>query len=338
MTQNSYCATISPISDGTPRPLWSVMIPNYNSANYLRQTLESVLEQDLGSDMMQIEVIDDCSTKDDPKMVVEKLGGGRVSFYQQPHNVGKSKNYETCLKRARGHLIHILHGDDCILHGFYNKMQKAFEKNSEIGAAFSCSVIMDEKGCWQSISPLLQTESGVLNNWLKQIVTGNRLTTPSIVVKREVYEKLGGFDERLLFTEDWEMWVRIAVHYPVYYETEPLAVYRYKPLEDLAPERVRQIMQDLRLASVIMKSYLPNHLPSNVVNKLLNQASAGYALWPIKAINKELAQGNISTGLELFKEVVKCNQSLNSLKTTAKVIFLVLKHQLISRANLQTLA
>lgn len=333
--QHSYRATISSIPNGTPRPLWSVMIPNYNSANFLRQTLKSVLDQDLGSDVMQIEVVDDCSTKDNPKAVVEELGGGRVSFYQQPQNVGKSRNYKTCLNRARGHLIHILHGDDCILHGFYDKMQQAFDANLEIGAAFSRSVIMDEQGYWQSISPLLQTKSGVLSNWLEQIIIGNRITTPSIVVRRETYEKLGGFDERLLFTEDWEMWVRIAAHYPVYYETKPLALYRYKPLEALVPERVCQIMQDLRLASAIMESYLPDYLPSNIVSKLLNQASANYALWPLKSINQKLAQGDISTGFKLFKEVVKCSQSLDKVKTTTKATFLLLKHQLLSTVNLQ---
>ena len=50
--------------------------------------------------------------------------------------------------------------------------------------------------------------------------------TPSIVVRRDVYEALGGFDDRLRCSEDWEMWVRIAARYPVWYETEPLALYR----------------------------------------------------------------------------------------------------------------
>ena len=67
-----------------PRPLWSVMIPTFHCARFLRQTLESVLSQDPGPDVMQIEVIDDCSTQDDPESVVRAIAGERVHFFQQP--------------------------------------------------------------------------------------------------------------------------------------------------------------------------------------------------------------------------------------------------------------
>ncbi|MEQ9234992.1 MAG: glycosyltransferase [Coleofasciculus sp. E2-BRE-01] len=60
--QYYYRATISPIPKGEQRPLWSVMIPTYNCAQYLRETLANVLAQDPGSEVMQIEVIDDHST------------------------------------------------------------------------------------------------------------------------------------------------------------------------------------------------------------------------------------------------------------------------------------
>ena len=42
--------------------------------------------------------------------------------------------------------------------------------------------------------------------------------TPCIVVRRSVYEELGGFDDRLTLAEDWEMWVRVAIRFPIYYE------------------------------------------------------------------------------------------------------------------------
>ena len=56
----------------------SVMIPTYNCATFLRTTLESVLAQDPGPEQMQIEVVDDHSTEDDPAVVVRALGAGRA--------------------------------------------------------------------------------------------------------------------------------------------------------------------------------------------------------------------------------------------------------------------
>src|SRR6266566_1236858 len=108
---------VLPIDDG--RPLWSVMIPTYNPrADYLEETLRSVLEQDPGPEQMQIEVVDDASA-DCPEDVVQSIGSGRVAFIRQPTNCGAIANFNTCISRSRGELIHILHGDDFVLPGFY---------------------------------------------------------------------------------------------------------------------------------------------------------------------------------------------------------------------------
>ena len=144
-----------------------VMIPTYNCAPYLRETLKRVLTLAPGPESMQIEVIDDHSI-DDPASVVAELGGDRVHFYQQPENVGHIDNFATCLRRSRGKIIHLLHGDDYVLPGFYEKMTKAFLQNPDIGAAFCRHIFMDNHGHWQSISKLEQRESGILKNWFYQ--------------------------------------------------------------------------------------------------------------------------------------------------------------------------
>jgi hypothetical protein len=53
---------VLPVPEGSmPGPLWSVMIPTFHCARFLRQTVESVLSQGSGPDVVQIEVVDDCS-------------------------------------------------------------------------------------------------------------------------------------------------------------------------------------------------------------------------------------------------------------------------------------
>lgn len=229
MTSHPHRATIAPVTAGEARPRWSVMIPTYHCAAYLAKTLESVLQQAPGPDEMQIEVVDDHSTRDDPESVVRDVGGGRVGFFRQERNGGHVRNFATCLARSRGHLVHLLHGDDYVQPGFYRAMESAFAERPDVGLATCRHLYAHADGHWFGVSPLRQPVRGVWSGALGELVLHGGLQTPSVVVRREVYERLGGFDDRLRCMEDYEMWVRIAAHYPVWYEPEVLAVYRFHP-------------------------------------------------------------------------------------------------------------
>jgi glycosyltransferase involved in cell wall biosynthesis len=303
-----FRARILPVPEETFRPLWSVMIPTYNCADYLRETLNSVLAQDLGADVMQIEVVDDCSTLDDPAAVVREIAGDRVKFYQQSENVGYIKNFEICLQRSCGQWVHLLHGDDCIRPGFYQKLQQGFEKNPEIGAAFCRHIFMDEQSHWMGISSLEQPDSGILEGWLEEIATNQRIQAPSIVVRREVYEQLGGFDSRMrCWGEDWEMWVRIAACYPVWYEVEPLALYRNRSLS-LSGRSIKtgENLQDFRRAISIVKNYLPDDRSNRILKKTLEI----YALYGIRCATEFAIKGDISSAFNQIKEAIRCSRSL----------------------------
>ena len=302
----SYRAEIPPVSSGDPRPFWSVMIPTYHCARFLRQTLESVLAQDPGPEMMQIEVVDDGSTLDDPAAVVAEVGRGRVAFYRQPQNVGHTKNFETCLKRARGKVIHLLHGDDYVLNGFYHKLQQAFETQPEIGAAFCRQIFMDDAGNWEAYSPLEQSESGILNNGLERLALEQRIMTPSIVVRRDVYERLGGFDSRLICTEDWEMWVRIAAQYPIWYETEPLAAYRMHSDSNTGRHvRNGDDIRYTRMAIEIFKSYLPQ----DKADQLSKMARETYALSALDTAYSMFLKGDFPAMLAQGREAIHLSRS-----------------------------
>lgn len=317
-----YRPEIPTIPSNEKRPLWSVMIPTYNCADYLRETLTSVLIQDLGTELMQIEVVDDYSTLDDPLSVVNELGRGRVGFFRQRQNVGMIRNFETSLKRSRGRLIHQLHGDDCVRFGFYKKMQESFDKHPEIGAAFCRYIIMDLDGHWQNISELIRPKSDVLENWLE--IISRPLHPPVVVVRREVYEEIGGFDTRINYCgEDWEMWVRIATKYPVSYEVEPLALYRFKPLHTLEIEHIRNIMSDMRVATNIVESYLPNYLPASKAKKCLSKYKETYALWPLPTTYHKLAKGELINSFILIQEMLKCSHSF---LTILRIVYAFLKH------------
>ncbi len=117
------------ISTAGPRPTWSVMIPTYNCAEFLANTLMGVLAQDPGPEAMQIEVVDDCSTEDAPDQVVADIGRGRVGFHRRERNVGISRNLTSCLTRSRDRWV-VLHGDDVVYPEFYSTVTSMLDADA----------------------------------------------------------------------------------------------------------------------------------------------------------------------------------------------------------------
>jgi glycosyltransferase involved in cell wall biosynthesis len=291
------------------------MIPTYNCAAYLRQTLASVLQQDPGPEAMQIEVVDDGST-DDPKAVVAELAPSRVGFHRQPANVGAVGNFNTCLIRARGELVHLLHGDDWVQEKFYETMAHPFV-TTDVGAAFCRYVATNESGDWQKLTALEQPTAGVIPDWLERIAEGQRLQTPCMVVRRAVYEAVGGFDARLEYAEDWEMWVRIAARYAVWYEPEPLAVYRVHS-SSLSGQMLRtgENVRKLRLA-IETNAYA---LPPERVQAISRAAYRSTALAALRRGRRLMGAGDTAG---MWAQVREAWRSDRSLEVAARVAFVV---------------
>lgn len=299
------------------RPLWSVMIPTYNpNPEYLEKTLRSILEQDLGVDQMQIEVIDDRSTQNDPEELVRKVGQG-ISFYRQPKNLGLIGNWNACISRARGHLVHILHQDDVVKPGFYRRLEAAFVQEPSIGAAFCRYFYMDEKGCERDLSLLERETPGVIPNWIERIAVMQRIECPSIVVKREVYEKLGGFCQEAHYAADWEMWKRIAAHYSVWYEPELLASYR----SHSSSETSRLIKSGANIADTLKAIEISqSYLPTTISTELSNQARENCAFKALNIARHMLSKGDVDAAIAQIREGIKSSQSSNTILSVLELV------------------
>ena len=324
---------VAPRNSDQAVPVWSVMIPTYNCAHYLAQTLQSVLTQDQDFDRMQIDVVDDHSD-DDPERVVRQLGQGRVGFYRQVRNVGHVENFATCLNRARGRLVHLLHGDDYVRPGFYTSMEAAFQCEPLPGAAFCRHIYMGAGGHWRGLAPLEQSHSGLLDNALERLAVEQRVMTPAMVVRREVYEQLGGFDRRLVCSEDWEMWVRIAAQYPIWYETEPLAVYRMHDTSNTARHlRSGVDAAYTRMAIDLFRAYLP----SDRAEHITTQARTVYARSTLALAASMLAAGDTTAACVLVREAWRFRRSphvvIGTLRLLARAIQREAKHRLPDRTR-----
>lgn len=216
------------ISEEQPRrPKFSVMIPTYEPTDLLLQMLESVLQQVNDSSLFQIAIVDDASPSVDvTRMVAPYLQRHPIEVYRHETNIRLAGNWNRAISLARGELVHILHQDDLVKPGFYTNMSAAFDSHPAIGMAFCRHQYIDEAGTVDKTSRLERRSNGVLSDWLARITEKSRFQCAAAVVRRSVYESIGTYRHDLVYALDWEMWVRIAIHYPVWFETKIMACYR----------------------------------------------------------------------------------------------------------------
>jgi glycosyltransferase involved in cell wall biosynthesis len=223
-----------PPSFATPAlvsPEWSIVVPSYNSARYLPAALDSVLAQ-RPARVAELEVVDDRST-DDTSAVLQRYAEVGVRHHVNAENQGPVGNFNTCLRRATGDLVHLLHADDEVLPGFYARMGAAFEHDGVIAAVCRAEYI-DEHGNPLTATRAEQETSGIWRRARTVLTVSNRVRPAAIVVRRRAYEVLGGFRPDLPHAADWEMWTRLAHHGDIWFENAVLARHRVHTASDTA--------------------------------------------------------------------------------------------------------
>ena len=225
---------IGPVPDDEARPRWSVMIPAYRAdLELLRRALESVLAQAPGPAQMQIEVVDDGSGPGDgAEELVAKIGDGRVEWFTQPANVGAPANFTTCVERARGRWVHILHADDAVLPGFYDTYGDAIDAHPYVVAVAGQAFVVDAADRYLGVTPVLPIVDGLIADAPRVIAMQHPMNFAATVVARDAYERVGGFDTELVHANDWEMWSRLATLGPIAGVATPLAFYRRHAASD----------------------------------------------------------------------------------------------------------
>jgi hypothetical protein len=199
-------------------------------------------------------------------------------------------------------------------------MAIGFDKCPEIGAAFCRHIIMDENIKEEYTSVLEQPESGLLgDNWLELLAGFQRIQTPSIVVKREVYETIGGFDHRFLAVEDWEMWVRVANYYSMWYEIEPLAKYR-KHSNSVTKRTVRNGVYNRYLLKAI--DTFQTYLPKDLAKRVYRHSRRNCAFHTLIIADSLVKKNDMVGALMQIKEALKLSTDFFVVRSAGRIILL----------------
>lgn len=126
----------------TMNPKFSILIPTYNGAEVIGETLRSILSQSFRN--FEIIVQDDAST-DNTVEVIRAFNDQRISIYRNEKNLGYSRNLDSLSKRAAGDIIYLMGQDDILGEGALFNTYKAFQLSDDIGAVARPYFWFDEK-------------------------------------------------------------------------------------------------------------------------------------------------------------------------------------------------
>ncbi len=188
----------------------SIIIPTYNCSRYITEALDSVLTQTCQS--LEIIVVDDGST-DNTKEVVERWGQSDKVRYFYQENKGPAAARNKGIKEAKGEYVAFLDADD-IWHSEKLKIQmEYFDKHTDISLAASEFEIIDNNSKLLGYSN--RRRKIPHDGFVLKYVIGHYLLLSTIIVKRDVFEKVGFFNESLLYAEDTDMLIKIAKHFKI---------------------------------------------------------------------------------------------------------------------------
>ncbi|HEY8401394.1 MAG TPA: glycosyltransferase [Cytophagaceae bacterium] len=206
-------------------PLVSVICLCYNHELFLREALESVVDQTYKN--IEIIVVDDCS-KDNSVTIIQEFikRYPEIRFISNADNIGNCRSFNKAFQLSRGSYIIDFATDDVMYPDKIEKQVAALEQaGGSYGVVYSDAAVIDERG------KFLYNHFDNLNRYkLKEIPQGDIykillekffLPTTTMLVRREVLEELGGYDESLTY-EDFDFWIRSSRNWKYLYVPEVL--------------------------------------------------------------------------------------------------------------------
>ena len=202
----------------------SIIIPTYNCARLIGRAIQSVLNQTYRD--FELIIVDDSSTDNTDKIVKKfQEQDKRVKYIRHEKNRGGSAARNTGIKNAKGEYIAFQDSDDEWLPEKLKKQIEVFKNtSSKVGVVYT--------GFWRIKD---NEKTYIPQSWVKQkdgniyfeLLKGNFVGTPTILIKKKCFKKVGMFDENLPRLQEWELVIRLSKYYNFKCIDEPLLVSYY---------------------------------------------------------------------------------------------------------------
>ncbi len=248
----------------------SVILPTYNRAEILKKAIDSVLAQTYQK--LELVVVDDGST-DNTQELVRSYDDSRVRYVYTELNRGAAaaRNYGIAQASPEAAYIAFEDSDDLWHPDKLEKQIREMEKHPEAGFCYH-KIAYDMGGGYQAILPderlPLEKKQGEIYT---QLLYDNLVDCPSMLIRRELLDQIGGFDEMLKALEDYDLVLRLAKAAPAAFVNEVLLDSSYSTT-GVSGSVVNYLTASCILVGKYKKDYLNTDTFNHRVGKILEDA------------------------------------------------------------------
>ena len=241
------------------RPKVSVIMSVYNEEKHLRESIESVLNQIFHD--FEFIIVNDASTDSSPE-IIKSYDDARIRIVNNEENIGLTKSLNKAIKKARGEYIARQDADDISLPSRFEAQLKYLEKHPKTALLGTGIYVIDDTGT-------IMKKRIVSPNPGKALFKGNRFFHGSLIIKKDVIDELGPYNEQFKYSQDYELVLRISRIYDTRNLTTPMYKLRFHDKSITSTKAKEQRLYGI-LAKKLTKNELDNKSLKAIEANILN--------------------------------------------------------------------
>ncbi len=205
----------------------------YNGERFLSESIDSILCQTYKD--YEFIIVDDGSA-DNSFRILDRYAkeNQNIKIIRNDSNIGLTKSLNKALLFAKGNYIARMDADDISINNRFEKQIYLFENNANIGLVSCNSIVIDENG--HNVKNVIMPSN--INSLIRK---RNYLVHGSVIIRKDVIDQLGGYDEEMRYAQDYEMWLRVSNNYKICCINEYLYKCRVHPDAILNKKYFKQI-------------------------------------------------------------------------------------------------
>jgi len=236
----------------TNNPFISVFTPNFNKAHFISETIESILNQNYSN--FEYIIIDDCST-DKSLQIIQKYAklDKRIKIYKNEKNLGivKTRNKGFKYSSMKSKYFAIIDSDDVALPTRLKIQVNFLEKNPKYGLVGSNLIIIDKNSKIIGYRRYPSEDKEIR----KVITRYDPFAQPSIMLRKEVINKIGNYDEQWQVSQDYDYFLRVGRYWKLKNIEKPLIKYRLSATQVKRTQLKNILINTYRIQKKAVKEY-----------------------------------------------------------------------------------